>query len=80
MILDTIAGAPKYLAMHGGMAAACEFLGRSDLGELAPGRYEIDGPRVLRLSSGPRAEARRAPGWKSIAGTSTFKSRSAAAK
>ena len=49
MILDTIAGSDRYLALHGGFAAAFEFLRRADLPDLPPGRYEIDGPRVFAL-------------------------------
>jgi biofilm protein TabA len=62
MILDTIDGSGQYIALHGGFAAAFEFLRRADLAELPLGRYEIDGQRVFALveqASGRGAEGAR---------------------
>src|SRR5580692_3117093 len=60
MIVDTIAGSDRYLALHRGFAAAFDFLRRPDLADLAPGRYEIDGQRVFALVE--RATGRGAAG------------------
>jgi len=49
MIVDTLAAAARYAALHRGFAAGFDFLRRSDLHEIAPGRHEIDGQRVLAL-------------------------------
>jgi biofilm protein TabA len=49
MIAGTIAGSGRYLTLNRGFSAAFEFLCRTDLPDLAPGRYEIDGQRVFAL-------------------------------
>lgn len=46
MILDTIANASRYTAIHPGFAAAFEFLRTANLADLAAGRHEIDGDRL----------------------------------
>lgn len=43
MILDDLKNFPFYYGMHSGFFAAGEFLARTDLSLLAPGRHEISG-------------------------------------
>ena len=67
MILDGLANASRYYALHDGFRAGFEFLARPDLLLLAGGRHEIDGSRVFALVnrdpgrgvSGARLEAHR---------------------
>ncbi len=49
MILDALAEWRRYAAVHPDIPAAFEFLQRSDLASLAPGRHPIDGDRVYVL-------------------------------
>ena len=49
MILDRLANAELYAALHPRFAAAFDFLRRSDLGQLADGKYELDGTRLYVL-------------------------------
>ncbi len=54
MILDILENAPRYFALHEGLAKAFEFLSRPGLQELPVGRYEIDGDRIYAMvSTGP---------------------------
>ncbi len=46
MILARLEEADRYASLTPGFAQALAFLRRPDLGQLAPGRYEIDGTRV----------------------------------
>jgi biofilm protein TabA len=46
MILDRLENADRYAGLHPDFARALAFLRRTDLAQLAPGRYEIDGRRV----------------------------------
>jgi YhcH/YjgK/YiaL family protein len=46
MILDLLAGAQRYSSLHPGFAAAFEFISRTDLARLEPGRHAIDGDRL----------------------------------
>ena len=67
MILDTLANAGRYAAVHAGFALAFEFLMTKDLTTLAPGRHDIDGDRMYvsidhkagRGEDGARLEAHR---------------------
>ena len=67
MILDDLAHAERYLALHDGFRAGFEFLKRPDLLTLEGGRHEIDGDRVFALINrdpgrgreGARLEAHR---------------------
>lgn len=49
MILDVLANARHYLALHQGFAKAIAFLLRPDLHELPVDKYEIDGDRVYAM-------------------------------
>ena len=46
MILDRLAGADRYAALHPAFKAAFEFLRRPEAAALPPGRVELDGPRL----------------------------------
>jgi YhcH/YjgK/YiaL family protein len=67
MILDTLAQAQRYIALHPGFAPAFEFLKKTDLKSLEPGRHAIDGDRLWILvdhkdgrgREGARLEAHR---------------------
>ena len=67
MILDVLSESGRYIALHQRFAAAFAFLGRKDLGELAAGRYSIEGERLYvsidhregRAHDGARLEAHR---------------------
>jgi YhcH/YjgK/YiaL family protein len=43
MIIDTLANAGKYVAMHKRFAKAFEFIASQDLNAIEPGKYGIDG-------------------------------------
>ncbi|MDA8129415.1 MAG: YhcH/YjgK/YiaL family protein [Betaproteobacteria bacterium] len=49
MILDTLARADRYLALHPGFARAFAFLRGTDLDALAPGRHPIDGDALFAI-------------------------------
>jgi len=49
MILDLLANAHRYLALHKGFARAFDFLGRPDLQELPMDSYEIDEKRIYAM-------------------------------
>lgn len=49
MILDTFSNAERYEALHGGFKKAFDFIRKSELESLEPGRYEIDGDSVFAL-------------------------------
>jgi biofilm protein TabA len=49
MIIDTLAAAARYAALNPGFAAGFDFLRRADLRDIAPGRHEILGQRVLAI-------------------------------
>jgi biofilm protein TabA len=67
MILDTLAEARRYTALHPAFARAFAFLTGTDLKSLAPGRHVIDGDRLYvsidqkdgRGREGARLEAHR---------------------
>jgi YhcH/YjgK/YiaL family protein len=67
MIADTLARSARYVALHPAFSAAFEFLARTDLLSLAPGRHALDGERVYvsvdhrdgRGRHGARTEAHR---------------------
>jgi len=46
MILDLLTSAHRYDALHPGFAPAFDFISRTDLAKLAPGRHAIDGDRL----------------------------------
>jgi len=50
MILDTLQNAALYHAVHPRFAAAFEYLERTDLSTLTPGRNEIDGENLFIMS------------------------------
>jgi len=49
MILDTLANAARYAAVHPRFAAAFEFLARPSTPSMKDGRHEIDGDRLFVL-------------------------------
>jgi biofilm protein TabA len=49
MILDTLANADRYLALHPLFPRAFEFLRSTDLAALAPGRHVIDGESLFAI-------------------------------
>lgn len=49
MILDLVTNLPHYFPLAKGFGKAAEFLARADLGQLAAGRYEIDGDDVYAM-------------------------------
>lgn len=49
MILDVLENAQRYLPLNKGFAKAFEFLTRTDLKELPPDKYEIDGDLVYAI-------------------------------
>lgn len=49
MIFDTLANADRYTAMHVLFPRAFEFLRNTDLKELSPGRYPIEGERLFAI-------------------------------
>jgi len=67
MILDKLSESDRYAALHPDFARAFEFLAKTSLGGLTPGRHEIDGDRMFVLidhktgkgREGARLEAHR---------------------
>lgn len=57
MVLDTLANADRYAALHPGLADAFQFLRRAGLDTLAPGRYPLQGDELFAIVS--RVPARR---------------------
>lgn len=51
MIVDRLENAGRYVDQHRGFRAAFEFLKKTDIRDLADGRYDIDGMRVYALVS-----------------------------
>jgi YhcH/YjgK/YiaL family protein len=49
MILDTLANADRYLALHPLFSRAFEFLRKTDLAALPPGRHVIDGESLFAI-------------------------------
>jgi YhcH/YjgK/YiaL family protein len=62
MILDTLAQADRYLALHPLFADAFAFLRNTDLGTLQPGKHPIQGERLFAIveacAGRTRAEAK----------------------
>ncbi len=59
MIFDVRLNADRYLALNTGFAKAFGFLLRPDLGDLASGKYEIDGERVYAIVSRGQGRERK---------------------
>jgi len=51
MVSDHIKYAPEYFNLSAGIRVALEYLARTDVAALAPGRHDIDGDRVFVLVS-----------------------------
>jgi biofilm protein TabA len=51
MVFDHLTHAPEYFNLGQGIRAALEFLQRTDIGSLTPGRHDVDGDRVFALVS-----------------------------
>ena len=49
MILDTLARADRYFALHPGFARAFAFLRGAGLDALVPGRHPIDGDALFAI-------------------------------
>lgn len=62
MILDHLSQAHRYLAINSHFPRAFEFLRRSDLADLEPGRHEIDGDDlyavVVKAAGQPKDQAK----------------------
>lgn len=58
MILDTLARADRYAALHPGFARAFAFLRGAGLDALAPGRHPIDGDALFAIVEHCEARAR----------------------
>lgn len=54
MILDTLANASRYSALHTLFPRAFEFLNGTDLKELPPGRHQIEGERLFAIVEAAR--------------------------
>ena len=50
--IDRLERIGEYAGLGPGFARAAEFLRRSDLDAIAPGRYELDGDRVIAIVNG----------------------------
>jgi biofilm protein TabA len=46
MIIDTLTNASKYFSVHPLFAAAFEYISKTDLNAIEPGKYEIDGDKL----------------------------------
>lgn len=51
MVVDHIKYASEYFNLSRGIRAALEYLQRSDVGALTPGRHAVDGDRIFALVS-----------------------------
>jgi YhcH/YjgK/YiaL family protein len=51
MIVDTITNAPKYFSSHPLFPAAFDYISKTDLVSLQPGKYEIDGDKLRAIVS-----------------------------
>lgn len=60
MILDLLSHAGRYATLHPGFALAFEFIERTDLAALEPGRHVIDGDRLYVGISDERGRGRSA--------------------
>jgi YhcH/YjgK/YiaL family protein len=63
MILDSIDHSPQYERLGARFAKAFRFLRDTALADLAPGRYEIDGPKVFALVSDYETKTIAASRW-----------------
>lgn len=82
MILDTLVNAARYEALHPGLRAGFDFLRKTNVGALAPGKLMIDGARlyavIVRGPGSGRAQAKLETHRKyidiqfAIAGTDVF--------
>ncbi len=51
MVLDSIQNASRYLTMGKGIATSLLYLQNNDLAKVQPGRYEIEGDRLVMIVS-----------------------------
>jgi biofilm protein TabA len=51
MIIDTIANAPKYFSAHPLFAQAFTYIAQTDLANIEPGKYDIDGENLKAIFS-----------------------------
>ena len=58
MISDILENSGRYTALQAGFAEAFAFLQRTDLPQLAVGRYEIDGERVFAMVAKDRGRGK----------------------
>ena len=58
MIIDRLEHASLYLAVHPGVAAAFEYLRKTDLDRVEPGNHEIDGRRMYVMAQRYETKAR----------------------
>lgn len=58
MVLDDLSRAKRYAAMHPGFAPAFEYLKKTALAELSPGKHPIDGERLFVMIGNDAARGR----------------------
>lgn len=63
MVLDRLENASTYHGLSPGIALALRYLRDADFNALAPGRYEIDGNRVVATVSEYDTKSRDASAW-----------------
>ena len=49
MVLDSIENAARYLHLGEGVAKALQYIRGNDLSRMAPGRYEIEGDKLVMM-------------------------------
>ena len=63
MIVDRLANASLYRAIHPRLAAGFDFLGKLDPGAFAPGRTEIEGDTLFAIAQEYETRPREAGKW-----------------
>ena len=49
MVLDSIENAARYLNLGEGVAKALQYIQRNDLSQITPGKYEIEGEKLVMM-------------------------------
>lgn len=57
MIVDTLQNAPKYFSVHRLFANAFAYINKTDLNNVEPGNYEIDGNSLKAIISNKKGKA-----------------------
>jgi len=63
MIIDRLSNASNYVGIHKRLAAAFDYLRRTDLSKIEPGTYEIDGRKVYAMVQQYDPKARENGRW-----------------